>query len=104
MGKEGLVAETDMVCSVELTRDQRVETGARRTSNLQGTAAKPCWELTSVCPSVHLSVIVLGVIGSQWFCSTASSGDIVQVELQKAEPSQDSRVPMQNTPPPLTCD
>lgn len=76
MGKEGLVAETDMVCSVELTRDQWVETGARRTSNPQVTAAKPCWELMSVC----LSVIIPG---SQWFCSTASSGDIVEVELAK---------------------
>lgn len=79
MGKEGLVAETDMVYSVELTWDQWIETGARRISNPQVMAAKPCWELTSLCPSV----IVSGVIGSQWFCKTASSGDIVQVELAK---------------------
>lgn len=70
------MTEMDMVYSVELTRDQLVRTGARETSNLHVTAAKLCWELTSV--------LISGFTGRQWFCSSASSGCVVELELENA--------------------
>lgn len=72
MGKECLLTETDMVYSVELTQDQPVETGARGTSSPQVTAAKFCWELTSV--------VILGITGSRRLCSTVC---VMEGELEK---------------------